>query len=106
VLTLPLVILNLALPVLFWAKLPDVVPSHFDAQGIANGFSPRGIVWALALFAAGSYAAMTVMARFPHTFNYIWPISEKNAAKQYVLARKFLAVMKMQVSLLLLFVVW
>ncbi|HEY9718265.1 MAG TPA: DUF1648 domain-containing protein [Trichormus sp.] len=105
-LTVPLVVLNFVLPIVYWHDLPDVVPSHFDLQGTPNGFSPRSIVWVVALFALGTYVAMTVVARFPHTFNYVFPITEKNAPKQYVLARKFLSILKLEGILLLFFAGW
>jgi len=106
VLTVPLLVLNFVLPAVFWHDLHEVVPSHFDLQGAANGFSPRSIVWVIAAFALATYVAMTLVSKFPHTFNYIWPITEANAPKQYLLARKFLSILKLEGIVLLFFAMW
>jgi uncharacterized membrane protein len=106
VLTVPLVILNFVLLAIFWKSLPFTVPTHFDLSGTANGWSPRETLWMLAAFGLFNYIALTVVARFPHTFNYMWPITEKNAPKQYLLARKFMSILKMEASLLMFFALW
>ena len=51
-------------------RLPDRVPTHFDAAGNPNGYgSPAGMI-ILPIIAAGVYLLMTVVARFPSAFNY------------------------------------
>lgn len=51
-------------------RLPDSVPTHFDAAGNANGWgSPSGMIL-IPVFAAGLYLILTVVARFPAAFHY------------------------------------
>ena len=40
------------------------------------------------------YLALTILQRFPHVYNYVWPITPDNARVQYLLARQLLAVIK------------
>ncbi|HEY9776031.1 MAG TPA: DUF1648 domain-containing protein [Planktothrix sp.] len=106
VLTVPIVLFNFALLAVYSKSLPATVPTHFDLAGTPNGWSSAGTLWGLATFGLFNYAALTVVARFPHTFNYIWPITEQNAPKQYVLARKFLSILKMETSVLMFVALW
>ena len=51
-------------------RLPDRVPTHFDAAGNANAWgSPNGLI-IMPVIAAGVYLLMTIVARFPAAFNY------------------------------------
>jgi hypothetical protein len=40
------------------------------------------------------YLGLSVLTRFPHRYNYPWPITPDNAERQYRLARVFLTVLK------------
>ncbi len=51
-------------------RLPDKVPTHFDAAGNANAWgSPSGMIL-IPMIAAGLYVLLTVVARFPSAFHY------------------------------------
>jgi hypothetical protein len=106
VLTIPPVLMNFVLLAVFWNALPHVVATHFDAAGNANGFSPRETLWWIAGFGMFIYLSMSIVSRFPHTLNYVWAITEANAKKQYLLARKFLAILKLESVVLIFFGLW
>lgn len=69
----------IALAVLAWMtyaalagpnRLPDRVPTHFDAAGNANAWgSPAGMI-IMPIVAGGIYLLMSVVGRFPSAFNY------------------------------------
>jgi uncharacterized membrane protein len=63
--------------------LPDVIPSHFNASGVADGFSDKILLWILPLIALLLYAALSMVLRYPHVFNYTVEINEENAGRQY-----------------------
>jgi uncharacterized membrane protein len=51
-------------------RLPDKVPTHFDAAGNANAWgSPSGMIL-IPIIAAGLYVLLTIVARFPSAFHY------------------------------------
>jgi uncharacterized membrane protein len=106
ILTVPLVLFNFFILATYWQSLPKVVPTHFDLAGTANGWSTKNTLWVLAGFGLFNYLTTTIVSRFPHTFNYIWPITEQNATKQYILARKFLAILKMETTVLMFLALW
>ena len=100
------IVLTLAVILINWQVLPDVVPSHFDLAGQANGWSNKSVLWLLFSISLGTSIALSIMCRFPHTFNYPFAITETNATRQYMLARKFLRLLKFELVMLLFVTVW
>lgn len=106
VLAVPPILLTFTVVLLYWPIIPAVVPSHFDLEGHPNGWSGRGLLWVLPFVSLATSIFMSIMCKYPHTFNYIYPITEKNAEKQYMLARKFFRLMKFEQTMLIFLVVW
>lgn len=50
--------------------VPARIPIHFDASGKPNGWAGPGMLWVQPAIAAGVYLLMTMVARFPATFNF------------------------------------
>jgi hypothetical protein len=77
-----------------YARLPAIVPTHFDGAGRVNGWGPKGTFFLLPAVGAALFAVMTILNRFPHIFNYPLPITPQNARAQYVLATRLLRCIK------------
>ena len=79
--------------VAIWAfgTLPERIPIHFSAAGEVDGWGGRGVLLALPLVAAALLVPMLFLQRFPHAYNFPWPITAENASRQYRLARTLLA---------------
>lgn len=84
----------LALTVALWPTLPQRLPLHFDAAGRPDGWGARSSFLTLPILGTVLYAALTVVRRFPHAYNYPWPITAANAERQYRLARRMIAAIK------------
>lgn len=87
----------------YYNQLPDIIPTHFGAEGKPDGFGPKWTIVILPLISTLIYAFMTVAARFPHKMNYTATITQANAKKQYTTMTKMLRMLK--VILLLVFFV-
>ncbi|HEX3893394.1 MAG TPA: DUF1648 domain-containing protein [Terracidiphilus sp.] len=84
------IIALLALSVLAWItwgalygphRLPDRVPTHFDAAGRANAWgSPAGMIL-LPIVALGLYLLMSIVGRFPAAFHYPVRATAQNVAR-------------------------
>jgi hypothetical protein len=86
----------------FWARLPGRVPMHFNAAGRVDGWGPKASLLAVPAVAAGIYLGLTVLGRFPHLYNYPWPITPDNAERQYRLARLLTVSLKLNVIVIFL----
>lgn len=43
--TLGIGVLTIVLPTLFWGKIPDEIPSHYNAAGMADQYSDKRAYW-------------------------------------------------------------
>jgi len=100
------VLLQWVIIVLQWDSIPDVVPVHFDIQGNVDDWGDKSTLFIMPAISVCLYGGLTLLARYPEVFNYPWPITQMNADLQYHIARKMIAVLKVEVLLLLGWVVW
>jgi hypothetical protein len=89
-----------------WSALPARVPQHFGAGGQPDGWGSKATLWLFPGISVGISLLLTIVNRFPHTFNYPWPITEQNAEAQYVLARTLLSAMKVEIVGLMTYLEW
>jgi len=91
------VLLNCLIITVGWLSLPASVPSHFGFSGTPTTWSGRAVLWLLPSVSLLIFTGLTVLGRYPHVFNYPWPITTKNADRQYRLARLLLGWVKLEV---------
>ncbi len=77
------VILLIGLPLYYYGQLPDTIPTHFDANGMPNGYSGKATIWGLTFIGALTYGGLFWLNKYPHLFNYPKPITPENAEWQY-----------------------
>ena len=56
--------------VITWPQIPNTVPTHFGASGIADSWGSKMSLLLLPTIVIFLYVMLTVVSRFPHTFNY------------------------------------
>lgn len=96
----------IVLPLLKWSSLPEKIPTHFGFSGEPDSWGAKWIIWLLPGIGLVLYGFLTIAVRFPHRFNYPWPINEENAQRQYALARTLIALIKIEVIWLFAFLAW
>ncbi|HBQ27089.1 MAG TPA: hypothetical protein DD791_11900 [Syntrophomonas sp.] len=89
-----------------WGILPDRIPTHFGFTGAPDAWGNKGNLFFLPLIALAMYLLLTIVSRFPHTFNYPVKITEENAATQYIMARYLIAVLKVETIWLFVYIQW
>jgi len=100
------IIVNALILYYYWPALPDVIPTHFGISGEADGWGSKNTLFLLVGTNVGLYVMMTVLNFFPHTFNYLVEITEKNARAQYANARLMMNFMKVELVYLFAYVTW
>jgi uncharacterized membrane protein len=73
-----------------WLTLPAVIPTHYSISGVPNAYGSKGTLLIMPIVAACLYILLTFLSRYPHVYNYPWPITHENAPRQYHLARLLL----------------
>lgn len=85
----------------YYPHLPDVVPTHFDLMGRPDSYGSRAVALMFPGIAIVNYVILTIAAKYPHSFNYLVPITEENAGRQYRNAMTMMRVMKLLLILLM-----
>ncbi|MDA8692792.1 DUF1648 domain-containing protein [Saprospiraceae bacterium] len=85
----------LAYAYLKYSELPDQIPIHFNSKEEADSYGSKTFIWFLPILSIALYVLLTVVSRYPHTFNYTVKINEENAKKQYIIAIEMMALLKL-----------
>lgn len=87
-------------------RLPDRVPTHFDAAGNPNGWgSPSGLILMPAI-ATALYLLMSVVARFPESFHYPVRITPQNLARLQAVTLNMVLWLKVELACLFAVLQW
>lgn len=84
--------------------LPDSIPVHFDMSGKVTRFGSKFNIFLLSLIATVLYIGMSILNKYPHIFNYPYPITPENAEKQYRSASRVIRWLKFLIVTLFLFI--
>ena len=82
-----------------YGGLPDKVPAHFNGAGEVDRFGNKIELIILPSIALALWIGMTVLEKYPHTFNYM-NLTKENAEAQYRNGRKMMNVLKNEIALL------
>lgn len=74
--------------------MPSTIPTHFNSEGVIDGYSDKSSIWMLPLVVSVLYIGMTILNMFPHIFNYTTTITDDNALRQYTITIKMIRYVK------------
>lgn len=89
-----------------WGKLPDRIPHHFDFSGRPDAWGGKWVLLVLPVFSVVLFIFLGAIRNIPHRFNYLWPITEQNAERQYRIALSMLTVLRLEVVTIFAYVTW
>lgn len=81
--------------IISYAKLPEIIPTHYNAQGVIDGYKNKSSIWILPIVASALFIGMTFLNGVPHIFNYLTAITEENALQQYSIMTKMMRFVKL-----------
>jgi uncharacterized membrane protein len=87
-------------------SLPERIPTHFDAAGNPNGWGAASTLLFLPAVAVGIYLLITVVSRFPASFNYPVKVTEESRARLEALTLQMLAWLKLELACLFAWIQW
>lgn len=96
----------IALPVIYWAALPEAIPTHFGFTGEPDNWGGKESLIFLPMIGTVLYLVMGLLSRYPHTYNYPVRITEANAEIQYLLARQLINWLKTLLAILFAYIEW
>jgi len=98
--------LTVLLPLFSWPALPDSVPVHFGASGAPDAWGPKGWVLLVPAVSALIYSGLGALVRRPHLYNYPWPLTEENKARQQALAQQLLRFLRAEILTVFAYIEW
>lgn len=72
-----------ALTLTGYSKMPEIIPTHYNSSGEADGFGQKITILLLPVIATILFIGLTIANKYPHTFNYMTSITNENALSQY-----------------------
>lgn len=82
-----------------YGGLTDRVPAHFNGAGEVDRYGNKIELIILPIIASALWIGMTVLEKYPHTFNYL-NLTKDNAEAQYKNGRLMMNVLKNEAVLL------
>src|SRR6266436_100866 len=73
-----------------WLILPARIPTHYGLSGAPDAYGGKGSLLILPILSVCLAVLLVFVSRYPHRYNYPWPITVENAPRQYYLARLLL----------------
>lgn len=89
---------------LHFRDLPNTIPTHFNAEGIADGFGSKYSIWILPSIALVIVIGFRILANYPHQFNYLTEITEENAPRQYQFGTRIIRYTALYILLLFFYI--
>lgn len=86
-----------------WKELPNRIPTHFGFSGVPDAWGGKGSLLFLPIMGTGLYLLLTIIKRFPQSFNYLVTITEENAQRQYKNVRTMMSWLTVELAILFFF---
>jgi uncharacterized membrane protein len=90
----------------YYNKLSDIIPTHFNFSGKVDDYGSKTSILTLPILSTLLYIGLSVLNKYPQTFNYLGEITLDNAESQYRFATRFLRVLKLIVMITFLIIIF
>jgi len=88
-----------------YRELPQRIPTHFDASGVANGWGDKSSLWVLVGIACFLYLLLTLVRFLPPNSMNI-PVSQEKRAAAIPLALAMIGWLKFETMCIVAFILW
>lgn len=78
-----------------WSKIPDRIPGHYNAMGEIDRMGSKGELLVVPIINWIMYIGLTVIARFPQTWNTGVTVTEENKERVYRVLKNMLITVKL-----------
>jgi uncharacterized membrane protein len=101
-----LVALLWVVTLIMMAKLPDVIPVHFNLNNEADNFGSKTMLWMFPVIATILVGLFAAIKKHPEYLNYPVKITEENRERQQQLALTLLSAIAVVIPSLFIFVIY
>lgn len=95
ILTIGILLFLFGYLIINWSSIPEKVPSHFNALGVADAWSQKGTVIFVPIVCLVSYSLLTVVSFFPSIWNMPAKLTPENYLFMYQSTRSLICYLKL-----------
>jgi len=88
----------IALPIIYFNQLPNIIPVHFGFNGQPDGFGTKDVIWIMPVLGTFLFLGMSLLNKHPHILNYPQMVTEDNAERLYKTATRMMRVLNALVA--------
>lgn len=99
-LTWGLIFCSLIYTIIYYSRLPENIPMHFNYSGKVTRYGGKDSIWALNIIGYLVVYGGYYLNKFPHIFNYPQKITRENAEKFYSDATKMIRYLNLCIAFL------
>lgn len=92
--------------IFMYIQLPDKIPVHYNASGIIDRYGSKIELFILLVVAWGMYLGLSVVAKFPQTWNTGVTVTAKNKDKVYRITKNMLKTVKMEIVMIFCYIAY
>ena len=85
---------------IIWHKLPQQIPTHYNASGQIDGYGGRGTLLILPIVGLVTDLSIALVGRFPKSWNTGKRVTVLNRARVYRLVRDLMADLRLAMALM------
>jgi uncharacterized membrane protein len=97
-------IILIALPLIWYNKLPERIPVHFNGAGEPDGYGGRSTLWILPVTGLFMWLLLTIIEAFPQIYNFPVKITPENIVTQYTMATRLIRILKSVILIIFSFI--
>lgn len=79
----------------YWSRIPEQIPTHFNAAGEIDSWGGRGMIWFTVVITWVMYLGISFLERHPEIWNTGVKITRANAEKVYRLLKYLIRTSKL-----------
>jgi len=99
-----ILLLSVLYTIKYYAKLPTLIPTHFDIAGQPDDFGSKNTLLAFPIILIVIFTGLTVLNFFPHIFNIPVKLNEKNIERLYRIATRGIRILKIEIVFLFAYI--
>ncbi len=104
-LTLVCIVAGWTFIALSYHQLPNIIPVHYNLRGEVDNYGAKETIWIFPVVVTLVIAGIYSLNKYPHYFNYMVDIHEKNAESQYTAATRLIRLFQFMVALVFLVII-
>lgn len=88
------------LTLVYYRELPEIIPIHYNLTGDVDGFGRKVNLLSLPSISTIIYLGLTILNKYPHTFNYPKSFTKENVREMYRATSRIMRLLKLVSTLI------